>query len=581
MKQPICVLGVVDDKLYCKINSYVDGYDRLYWYPEGEETGAQYVSPRIPYVTVKNLEDGYYHFYSRNHGTYGKSPEMTVYFSPMSSEYMISRLWETASVESNDYTDTIKQSIVNTLKRYPFAPISKILYNLYLDNANKEDFEEEIFFSLIRTEEVLENLTLGNLNRYGASFSKLITAPRPEISCPEETTAIKIYKSDSEGTQLYRTIWNPGSNITLELPTGYYEFQVFIDSSMIALLRHCRVSEEYLAKLWSYVETTEEDYEDTFENIAFNDTGLSDEVLTSYRQELVYTPETIVLPRIKVQESKISRAVDLFVKGISYAMISNHTFYVSGKDTEFLAETVWNRFFILSGTLDEITVPFEPATNMIDAEAFLYIVDENNTVVSRITRCIFDQDQDTSLADYYESIRRFEISQRMDRLQEHFTVTYPGALTYLRELTDLCLEDDSVDIDNILEFILSQQIPNDIDPDILSFELLKDHFANLNYNPSFFSQGGFSWRPYIHTLTTEESFDGYVLCILAEYDGEEAFHKHYVHSKTNQAIDLLLNKYGRFVIFAISEKDYSYSGFLYLNTTTKYTNGYLLNWEVR
>ena len=80
MKQSICVLGVVDDKLYCKINSYVDGYDRLYWYPENKETETQYASSRIPYVTIKGLKDGYYHFYSRNHGTYGKSPEMTVYF---------------------------------------------------------------------------------------------------------------------------------------------------------------------------------------------------------------------------------------------------------------------------------------------------------------------------------------------------------------------------------------------------------------------------------------------------------------------------------------------------------------------
>ena len=581
MKQSICVLGVVDDKLYCKINSYVDGYDRLYWYPENKETETQYASSRIPYVTIKGLKDGYYHFYSRNHGTYGKSPEMTVYFNPMSSEHMISRLWEMASIEDNDYTNTIKQNIAYTLKRYPFAPITKILYNLYLNNTNLEDFEEDIFFSLIRTEEILENLTLGNLNRYGASFSKLTTKPKPKISCPEETTAIKIYKNDSEGTQLYRTIWNPGSSITLELPIGYYEFQLFIDNSMIALLRHCRASEKYLAKLWDYTEKMVESHEDISENILFNNTELSNDVLVSYKEELVYTPKTIVFPRIRVQDSKISRAVDLFVKDISYAMVSNHTFYVSGKDTEFLSETVWNKFFILSGSLDEITVPFEPAVNMIDTEAFLYIVDENNTVVSRITRCIFDQDPDTSLKDYYEDIRCFEISQRMSRIQEQLTATYPGALTYLKELTDLCLEDDSVDIDNILQFLLSQRTPNEIDLDTLSFEILKDHFANLNYNPSFFSKGGFSWRPYIHTLTTEESFDGYVLCILAKYDDEESFHKHYVHSKTNQAIDLLLNKYGRFVVFAISEKDYSYSGFLYLNTTTKYTKGYLLNWEVR
>ena len=581
MKQPICILGVIDDRLYCKVNCFSDGYSKLYWYPEGKEEDTKYVSFRIPYITIKGLKDGYYHFYTRNSSTYGRSPELVIYFSTISPERIVSRLWEAAAVEENEYTETIKTDILNILEKYPLASVSKILHNLYLKHNTLEDFEEEIFYSLIKTEEILENLILGNLNRYGASFSKLITAPKPKISCPEETTAIKVYKFGDNGNQLYRTFWNPGSNITFELPLGYYEFQIFVDNNLVSILKHCRVSEGYLAKLWEHVEETVTDYEDTFANIILNDTTLTDSVLSNYKEELVYTPDTIVFPRIKVQESNINRAVNLFIEGVSYAMISNHTFYVSGKDIEFLSETVWNRFFILSGSLDEITVPFEPAMNMIDSEAFLYIVDENNTVVSRITRCIFDQDPDTSLKDYYEDIRRFEISQRMTRIQEQLTATYPGALTYIKELTDFCLDNEEVNIDNILQFVLSQRIPNDIDSDLFSFEILKDHFTNLNYNPSFFSKGGFSWRPYIHTITTEESSDGYVLCILAKYDDEESFHKHYVHSKTDQAIDLLLNKYGRFVVFAVSEKDYSYSGFLYLNTTTKYTNGYLLDWEVR
>ena len=68
---------------------------------------------------------------------------------------------------------------------------------------------------------------------------------------------------------------------------------------------------------------------------------------------------------------------------------------------------------------------------------------------------------------------------------------------------------------------------------------------------------------------------------MAKENGAEAFERHYIHSKNNEALQVLLNRFGRYVVYAISEKDYRLSGFLYLNHNTRYVKSYLLNFKVR
>ena len=110
---------------------------------------------------------------------------------------------------------------------------------------------------------------------------------------------------------------------------------------------------------------------------------------------------------------------------------------------------------------------------------------------------------------------------------------------------------------------------------------MKNHFVNTNYDSQFFSDKGFTWERYSYKLTTEESEEGYILCIMAKEQGQEEFENHYIHSFPDRAIELKLNQFGKYIIYAISEKDYRYSGFFYLNVNDNFYKSYLLNQGVR
>ena len=153
----------------------------------------------------------------------------------------------------------------------------------------------------------------------------------------------------------------------------------------------------------------------------------------------------------------------------------------------------------------------------------------------------------------------------------------------MQEVMTRCMEDTNVTIDNVLETVLNEidSAPYGIDIDKLSFEVLKYWFSLREYNSEFFSSGGFTWSPYTRMLVTEESEDGYVLCVIAKEQGAESYDRHYLHSKSDQAVKLSLNTYGKYIVYAVSEKDYKMSGFLFVNTTTGYTKSYLVNLGVR
>ena len=590
MIQPICCMGCYEDKLLLKVNNFkgsedfLGGYRILNWCKEGDSE-ITYLSLNSPYVLLDNLDTGYYTFYTEHPINHVDSIEMTVYFLNNSYQNQISKLWNNADIEDNEYTIELQNSLLDLLVKNPTTQISYLLYYLYNKIQNIEDFEFDLFFRLITVQETIENMTVSNMNRYGANFAKLKISARPTLIFDKVVNVIKIYRYYQQNKQLYRVITKATSPMDLELPEGYFEIQLLKDNELLTILRHCRPSDDYISMLWERGQDQIKQYSDISENTVLTTANLSDfdeDEISNYKQELSITPRNNIIPRIEIKESDYSRAITLYIKGVSYAMISEHDFYVSGKDIDFLEENSKNRFYPLVADTDRFYTRFEPAENMLDKEALFYIVDENNRIVSRITRCLLDQDPETSLVDYYEKIRQAELSDYLDRLINQLKKVHKEAVSSVQEFRYHILQDVAVNIDNVL-VILLEMISTliSIDKDLLIYEVLKYHFVNLNYNPSFFSKGGLFWSPYTFTLTTEQSQDGYVLCIIAKYQEENRYHQHYIHSKPTSALDIVLNKFGNYVIYAVSEKDYKMSGFLYLNTITKYYKGYLLEPDIR
>ena len=585
MIQPICITNMYGNSLALKINGFKEDYTELHWIASttGEEL---YTELRSPFVTINNLTEQSYTFMTYNSTNKISSEPMQVFMHSRTPSSRVDLLWRFADVEDSTYNNELKQLLVNRLSSHPASSLLYVLYSIYENIDSVQDFEQELFYRLILVQEKFENLQLGNLNRDGVGFAKIRISAQPTIEFSDNVNTIKVYKlgQKKELLQVYRVT---GTEKTLNLPDyGYYEIQLLHGTEMFTILRHCQLSTDYVASVWansqellqSYLDNVEDDFD-----ISEGATDFTSEEKIDYLEEQGFTPKNSLFPRIQIEESETSREINLLVSGIRFAEASNHNFFVSGCDADYLQDTVENKFFVVSSSANAFSTKFEPVSNMIDREALLYIVDENNNIVSRVTRCLFDDDWTTSLSEYHEKVRQMELKDYTRRLSAQIQESYPAAWEYVRDMSYRCIEDTVINIDNVLEELLNQvdSAPSNILRDKLTFEILKDWISVTNYDSNFFSVGGFTWSPYTHMLTAEESKDGYVLCIIAKESGNEEFTRNYVHSKEDQAIQFLLNRYGKYVVYAISEKDYKYSGFLYVNTVSKYVKSYLLNLGVR
>ena len=293
-------------------------------------------------------------------------------------------------------------------------------------------------------------------------------------------------------------------------------------------------------------------------------------------------PNNDFIPRIVVTYPHYSQSVDLTISNNSYMKTSEHKFYLSGKDIEFLNDPD-AQFSEVKSEYNSYTVNFDPIYNMIDKEALLYITDENGKIVNRAVRAIFSEDDYENYTDYYEKIRSLEVNDYNDDLIKYISNTCPQFYDIIQDVTYEISEDIDVNIFNILENILAMidDKYTQLDKNKLFYEILKNHFVNTNYDSQFFSDKGFTYEPYTFKVITEESEKGYVLCILAKELNKEKFKRYYIHSFKDRAIELKLNQYGKYIIYAISEEDYKYSGFFYLNTVDNFYKSYLLNQGVR
>lgn len=585
MKQSICCTNMYDDTMVLLINSFYNGFTELFGYKEGQSTLYR-MSLTKDKVAIKNLSEGYYTFYTQNPNTSVTTSLMTFYFKTELPSYVVNRLWSSANIEATTYTSTLKINLMLDLERSRSSSLLSLIYKRYQAIDNIEEFEEDIFYKLMLCQETYENLQSSNRNRDGVGFARLTALPSPKLVIPSSVEVIKVYDI-SDGNKRLCEVYRPTDNtITIPLMIGLFEIHLLQDGYLLSVLKHCNLSDKSMIRMWDDYQSNNMDYLDVVENnlaSSIDLTTFTDKEVIKYKEEVGMNPMNAIIPRIKVAEEKYIRSVDLTISGVSFANVSRHTFFVSGRDVDFLTENVQNEFIPLIAETDVFTSKFEPATCMLDNEALLYIIDERGTIVSRTTRCLLDEDSTTSLSNYYEKVRQAEISSYGRRFLAQVLSSYPAGWSYSQEMIDRCLEDENVTVDNILVQLLSDvyNAPLEVDKDLLSVEIIKDFISSSNYNLNFFNEGGFVWKPLTHTVVGEPSETGYVLCILAHLEGKTRYSTYYTHSFPDQTVEVLLNRYGSYVLYAISESDYSYSGFIYLNTHNGFVKSYLVGLEVK
>lgn len=585
MKQSLCCTNMYDNKMTLQVNVFQDGFTDLLWNKDSSEKVYRFPLKKDT-VTIAGFIDGYYNFSIRNPQNMLEIEPITIYFKRELPSYIINRLWNSANLEATAYTVELKNSLLKQLELSPSSSLLQLLWNRYQSIIDLEEFEEDIFYKLIICQETYENLQNSNWNREGIGFARLTILPAPQLIIPELVDTVKIYDISNNQKNLYQ-VYRPDDNIlTVPLTVGLFEIQLLQGSYLCSILKHCNLSDRCMVKLWEDYQESNMNYLDIIENNLSSSMNFNDftvEEVANYKEEISMATVNTIIPRVKVVEEQYLRSVNLVISGVSFASVSQHTFFVSGRDVEFLSERVQNEFIPLTGDSDVFTASFEPANCMIDKEALLYIIDEQGTIVSKVTRCLFDEDSTSSLTDYYEKIRQAEINSYGRRFLSQVLTSYPEGWSYAQEMVTRCLENSDINIDNIMLTLLDDisNASQEIDKDLLSIEVLKDFISSSQYNLSFFSDTGITWRSTTYTLISEPSKTGYVLCIIAKFEGNNNYSVHYIHSFTDQVVEVLLNKYGTYIIYAISELDYTYSGFVYLNNTTGFLKSYLVNLEVK
>lgn len=570
-----------EDKLIVKSNVFYDGFTVLFWQKEDSVNRYRCTTDKARFL-LAGFSEGYYVFWFENPQTGEQTEQVAVYFKRELPSYVVNRLWNTANVTATTYTSTLKESLISALDEEPYKSLLNILFVTYSEITDLEIFEEDIFYNLVLCQEAYENLQNSAANSNSVNFARLSVEPTPLLQTEESVTDVKVYQVVGNKKQLYGVYHTTGM-IRLPLTVGLFEIQLLQGSCLYGILKHCNLSERCMVKLWNDVQDKNLAYLDDVENnlsSSLDFDAFSSEEITHYKEELGLNSTIDILPRIKVVEESYVRGVKLLVSGVSFANVSNHLFYVSGRDVEFVNEDVKNQFFPVTADSDSFTVSFDPLPALLDKGALLYIVDEEGTIVSRVTRCIFDEEED--LSSYYEKIRQAEIESYGRRFEAQVISSYKEGWSYAQEMITRCLENQEVNVDNMIKalFYDVENAPANVNKDLLSVEILKDYIINKRYSLSFFSQNGLRWNPYTFTLTGEPSETGYVLCILAVFQGSQLCSSHYVHSFADKTVEILLNKYGRFAAFAISEHDYSFSGFFYVNNVTKFSKFYLMTKEV-
>ena len=587
MRQPVTVLRQYDTKMKLRLNRKEDGISRIAWYTP-TSTSASFTRPARAVTTINGFEEGFYSVYTG--GLQYRTVPMDIYFQVLSPERRISLLWDKAAPEDTKYSQFLKEKLLSSLTEDPSQTILQLLYEEYSSIQDRESFEEDLFYLLASTQEQYENLRIGSLNRNGYGFCKLLYHVIPQIIAPSAIDCIIVHKITPARQRIFHKKTVPKSTRDYNLylvPDTFYEVELWSGSELSVIFQHWHPQEKYLSQLYETEVSREQELSDTHadEFLIPADSGFTEQERSWYLEERAMLKGNPIFSRPEVTETS-SRVNYVRIRDLDLAAAARRFFFLGGKDAEFLTEDITNAFALVKATdlVKTINVKFDVSRSIIDNMAVLYIEDRNGNLVSRPVRCYLDDDPASNLSEYREKVRNLEVRTYTQRLLRYLGELFPQHYSVLNEIMLRITDNYNVTMDNVLTYILVQ-IETQLQDfsDEIVFAILKDWFVNSYYDIGFFPSGSFIWSPYLHRVSAEaqeEGFSPYILCTIYLPLGGKSCTIRYQHSGRS-AIDEFCTKSGKYITYAISEDDYRYSGFIYVNTVTAYAKSYLVNMEVR
>ena len=568
---PIVFLNQTELGLSIKVNGFNVGYNTLVFYKKdknGSKKSIDLTSDKV-FIAAKEFSAGKgdYCFYLKDDISY--TPTYTIYVFCNKKENDFKRILESiVNPEDAKYMLNKIHGIKKISETY-----TKTLVDIYRKIKNKQDSEVRNFSRLINATERYENSLTVYMNRsiikkppisYEKNYSLFIN--------DEIITYIKLYSIDKDGIKRYLKEFYPSdiSRLIFDYDT-FYLIDFFIDGEIALELIHYEPDKDGSKYLWSLYQNNIDhikQIDKTFYEIGYSD--ISPEDAKRIVQEKKKENIDAFMPRLIVKQSIYHDSL-LSIEILDYDLLKKmkKDFYISIREPDQLFDKTFSKRYKITDS----KMTLNAAAEFLSGEIILFIEDENQIIVSPITRLdLEDPVCFGEMHDYVTKRSTVEIEEYVESYIEH-----------LRSVAT-----DGEYLSNLSNIIRSQAHDSDITPEKMFYNILiksatssylnkyadnliyftfTDWTGRHNIDGKFFDK-----KPrFVNALDTfifpvsEEIYVLVVEKIVIDKNVEPKINKTFYASSPEQSVSVNIAKGDMFLIYAIDSRTYKRSGAILVN----------------
>lgn len=578
---PVCITKQIGSLAQLHINSFGHGHDTLYWFKAHDRSRMFHVQLSSADVIISGFkESSEYTFFTMNSKAEVPSSEHTAYFNCDSPLSHMNKLKDYVSVyDDQDYANALVSKIAGILeqqenhianersvaidKQFTVTPADKdiitpieILQDEWDAVEEPQDYEYSIFAKLYQVLERYYTLKCEAINKDHNIAFHVDGLFSPVLKPGYQITRFDVYAKKNG-------IWNKERIIRVDRDTvnvGYnfatvYKICAYADSEMAYEFIHYQPDEDMYSYLWNMApqkddETISADIALDHDNIDMTPT----EIQWYTEAKKVGAADWIA---IRPQYSNITNYILYFyIPSYSLLRAFGKKFYLAAQETDLM-------FGVDYQCLAEITgeyVGIDYANCYLSGDVYFYIVDENLTPVSKVTRFSFDDD----LSSYQEKVRQLEVKSYRQRLEDIMQVRFPKAVSEVSAYCGILSTSSSGYTESLWRDMLARMNMsqgNWLSRPKVFFGIMEEYLGNFTLDRNFFLDDvTFYHATSIFTFPRIKD-KNYVLavCCFNKYSGniEENYYPSF-----NTSIEIQTTEFDYTIMYAIDKDSYRRSGFI-------------------
>jgi len=581
MIQPFLFMHQYDTHLKVYINDFEKGFNQICWYErENPENLNVKEATSNPFI-LEGIHKGDYVFYSKGPDNEA-SGGMRLFFQENFAPERVKQY----KTYMKDFPQTpVKQKFIEdlefTILHEQDKPTLFILADQFekIKKEKKEllDQDRSPYIKLCPIIERYENRLLSSMNKNSFGSATLTYEPMPVLTCHEMVTEVHIYKISDGKKMFFKKIHMDEDNsvrICFDECQAYVIY-LFQDSDMVGELHHYQMDNDSMNIIWGKLVESEQAYKDIVEDDeeigAVDVATLSPEERKMYAEEYHVTSADTVFPRLMFggpegileDGQEINGTLDVYMPRFPMIDMFKQPLYIVNRDADFLMENDFDALREIKHQHEDVN----PRENSSTDDQLFFIATKDGQILNRAER----YKRNISLYDYKRKRNRLELIAYFKRLRALFQELQPEVMTTFNDIVSTAEEDETLNIDNISDYMIGKIVRYDMlfGTDDSIYLVLQNKFSHLNYNQEFFESRSCILHAGERRFSFQPQKEEYVLVVGFVPQKTDSIQYSYYHSGLG-AIDVLMNDYGMYFVYAVSEKDFRVSGFLLFNSLTSH-----------